>query len=315
MSPLLLGAPDQDDGFVVDPIEVLLPTTLGGLDVVALLFGALAAGCVVALLATWLAGWVRERRTATSTTPNDVLLGAAAAASMAQLILLLVPHGPEGLATALTARQPATLLARLLLLAALALLVRSSARSTLATPVLLAVLMTTTVLAAPGLSTVGDLLVGGALGIVLLTVAAAALTALGSRPVARRVGIAAVVVAAAVPVVMVGLPEPPPPYHAERLVSDGIAFDITVAPVEPGRNEFHLYAWDEDAAEVDLVRAEVLLPGTRGIQRFELARVSPNHHLSYLLELTGPAPWPYQLEALSAEGVAISLTSTIEGAS
>ncbi len=314
MSGSPLAAPGGGEDFVVDPVEVLLPTTLSPLDLTTLLFGAVAVGSLVALLAAWLASWAQQRSAGRSQAPDPrwPLLMVSAVASTTQLILLLAPQATEGLATALTARQPATLLARLLLLGALALLLRAPVRPPLAAPALSGVLLATAALAAPGLAGVGDLLVGSGLGLVLLVAGAAALSTLGSRPVAHRLGVLAVVVAAAVPVVLAGLPEPAPPYHAERLVTDGMALDITVAPVEPGRNEFHLYAWDEDAAEVDLIRAEVHLDTPQGTQRFELARISPNHHLSYLLELTGPGPWPYRIEVLPADGAAVFVASTIE---
>ena len=304
MSGRTLAAPGGGDGFVVDPVEVLLPTTLSGTDVAALLLGAVAAGSLVALLAAWLAGWTPRRRRA--------LLIVTAATSAGQLALLLLPFLTEGLLVALTARQPATLLARLLLLVVLTLLPPTTTRPPASSTTLALVLLATVPLAAPGLGSLRDLLIGAALALALLAAGTAVLRARAARRAGSHLVVVAVATTVAAAVVVAGLPEPAPPYHAERLTSGGLALDITVAPVEPGRNEFHLYAWDEQAAEVDLIRAEVLLDTPGGSERFELARISPNHHLSYVLELPGTAPWDYTVEVLPAQGDPVAVTSTIE---
>ena len=312
-------------GPVIDPIEVLRPAASSPQALAASLAGGAAAAGLVAVVALALLAVVdahRGRPDATAAVPRWLLL-LVAGASAAQLALVVLPRPVQELASTLVTRQPGALLARLLLIAVLALVAAQASTDRPALPsvplawlraVTAALTAATIPPATAGVASASDLALVGAVVLVLAVVGALGL-AWARRRSAPRSGLAMVLVivaVAVVPLVTLAQPDPPPPFHAERLAVDGVSLDITIAPVRPGRNEFHLYAWDANEAEVDLSAAEVLLGRGTPPTRFELLRVSPNHHLSYVLELPEPGPWELTIVAQRSTGGSLRATTSIE---
>lgn len=342
---------------VIDPIEVLRPTTLTTTDLATILVGALAGGATVVLLAFVITrgrpgtpphgGQHVERRP--SRTRSDPVLSTvllvAVAATLLELVLAVAPGGLG--AAALTGRLPATLMARVLLLVALALVLRAEhvdgsqpSRSLRFVAVGLSVLAAGTVaLAAPGLAGASGLLWRGVVVAGLGAIVISASWVLHRLITARATVLAsasAMLLVVAVGLGVAGWPEPAPPYHAERIEADGVLLDLTLAPVQPGRNEFHLYAWDDALREVDLLEVTVSVAaamdggsggagGSSGSepsqgtaladparQDMELLRVSPNHHLSYLLDLPDAPAWAITIHATRASGGSLMATMLVE---
>lgn len=332
---------------VIDPIEVLRPTTLSGTDLATIVAGALAGGATVVLLALTVTRRLpasadqdddRTRRSRSDAVILTALL-AAAVATVIELALVVLPGGIGS--AALTGRVPATLTARLLLLAALALLLQTrradpagQARNLQAATVGLALLANGTVaLAAPGLAGTSGLVWRSVVVAVLWVVVAGASWVLHRLRPAQ----AAVFPAAAVLTLVVALglglaawPDPAPPYHAERIDAGGVLLDLTLAPVEPGRNEFHLYAWDAALREVDLQEVTVAVAAASDLvvdradpptgsgaadapeHGMPLLRVSPNHHLSYMLDLPDADAWTITIHATRADGGSLTAIMLVE---
>lgn len=214
----------------------------------------------------------------------------AVAATLTEVVLLLL-DGPW------TDRRPTAALARLLLLVLAAVTAGTLPRWA---ELLLAGLGLLTV--ALGAPLAGDL--GGVAGAGAVTLVGAGLSVavLWSRGRHRRrsgaitLGLVAVL---AVPAALFAWPEPPPPTHRAHLAVDGTVFDVTVAPVAPGRNELHLYARDTDGRPVDLtdVRAQVA-----GQRPQELFPVTLDHWLSYVLELPDGDRWRLTLTGVGPDG-------------
>lgn len=331
---LLVGAAP-----VIDPVEVLLPTSLGAIGQAALAVGTVASVLLVVLLGTFPPH--RSTTTATDQLPARWwwwLLGVTAAAAITALALELSLRPGRFVLGDLAARQPAALAARLVVLAALGLLAGARTRSRLPWLLGAVLVMTTVPLAATGLA--GPVAIVTTTAVALLAVAAVRLTLLRPaassrapasripRPIALLLSLTLLATSAAT-IVVPGWPDPVPPFHAERVVvsdptsDEVVALDLTVAPVAPGRNEFHLYAWqtpghvtdrsegetdrgegetDLAAVEVDLAAVELELHHAGEQTTFELLRVSPNHHLSYLLDLPAPGPWELTIVATRTGG-------------
>lgn len=92
-----------------------------------------------------------------------------------------------------------------------------------------------------------------------------------------------------------------PPYQHQRVVLADAVLDITVAPVAPGRNELHVYAWRSDGAELAVHDLEVTVDGAPS-SRHTLLEVTPNHHLSYVLELPSGEGWTLELTGTTLDG-------------
>lgn len=96
-------------------------------------------------------------------------------------------------------------------------------------------------------------------------------------------------------------PDPLPPHHQQRLVVDGMTFDITVAPARPGPNEAHLYAFDPAGRPAPVDEVSVMVQGAPATAH-ELFEVSPDHHLTYALELPDTAGWRLVFQASGEDG-------------
>lgn len=305
--------PQALDDFVIDPVEVLLPTTLGSTGQLALIVGVVASLLLLVLL-----GATPSLRSETSVNRPGTrwrwLLAATVVATGAALGLeVALRPGPIDV-TDLLARQPAALTARLVLLGALGLLTGDHARSRSAALTIVGLAAITVPLATSGLT--GTAAIAGTSVLAVLAIGAVQLTTRWSSPASRR-GLALLAAAlllsgTAVTVILPALPEPAPPFHAERVAVSGVVLDVTVAPVAAGRNEFHLYAWDDRDREVDLAAVEVRVLHTTDSEPFELLRVSPNHHLSYVLELPAPGPWELRIVAERAGGGSLHADIALE---
>jgi hypothetical protein len=281
----------------VEVVEVLRGTTAGPVTVLAAGLGALAAAATVVLVATLL-----PRRTRDTGVPA-VLWVVAAVATVLELGVLLLDGGAP------TDRRPLAAIARLLLLVAgAALRSRPGASARLA---LGALLLLTVPLGLPTAGTAPALAIAVVATGVAVAVTAAVLAAVSARPAAvLAVGLGALAILA-VAAFTTGGDERLPPYHLERVVAGDHAFDVTVAPVRPGTNELHLYVWDVDgrAAPLTTARAEVLgAPQTA----HELFEVTPNHHLSYVLELPPGDVWDLALTGETPAGEELRATVRLE---
>lgn len=92
------------------------------------------------------------------------------------------------------------------------------------------------------------------------------------------------------PVAVWSAPDAVPPHHQERVTVEGVVLDLTVAPVRAGTNEAHLYAFDPGGRPVAVSDVHLAVAGVPGSEH-PMFEVSPDHHLSYVLELPGDPPW------------------------
>jgi hypothetical protein len=285
----------------VDVVEVLRGTSAGPLTVAAGIVGAVAAAATVVLVAVLVTGTGSDDARRRSSLRVVWLL--AAAATIAELVVLLLDGAGVG------DRRPVVALARLLLLVAgggaLEHLVGSWRW------VAGGLVLATVPLGSPTVGTTGALALA-----VAATAGAAALVAVVLRVVSTHVtgslvlGLGAVAVLAGA-FAWYGTAEELPPYHLERVQAGAIALDVTVAPVQPGRNELHLYAWHADGREADLAAASAEVAGAPETLH-ELFAVTANHHLSYVLELPGGGPWELVLTGVTDAGEELHATVSLE---
>jgi hypothetical protein len=273
-------------------VEVVRDTVVGPIGLAAGIAWAFAAAAVVVLVASAVAAPDRPRA-------GRLAWAIALAASLAELALLLL----DG---ALTDRRPTASMARVLLLAIAAVTTELPRWAQL----LLVGLLTLTVpLGAPQ---AGDL--GGLVGAVLLT-SVGVLTGVMVMWIARRRGrwsaglVPGLVAVLALPAAVVTWPSSAPVHRAQQQVA-GTVLDVTVAPVETGRNELHLYARDTAGRPVELrdVRAEV---GSLPPQ--ELFPVTADHWLSYVLELPPGDRWRLTLAGVTADGGELAIVLDLGG--
>jgi hypothetical protein len=285
----------------VDVVEVLRGTSTGPLTAAAGLTGALAAAATVVLVAALLVG--PERTTARGPVTLRLLWLLAAVTTMAELALLLVDGG------SVSDRRPVAALARLLLLTA-----GAGAADRLTRPVRLlagSLVLLTVPLGLPRVGTPGALLAAVAATAAATAVVAALLRVGSERP---RVVLASALAAIAVltgTLAWFGTAAELPPYHLERVQAGAIALDVTVAPVQPGRNELHVYAWHPDGREAALDAASAEVVG-RPDTRHDLFAVTANHHLSYVLELPADGPWELALTGVTDDGEELHATVRLE---
>ena len=294
----------------LDVAEVLRETAASGAAVAAVVAGTTAAAAIVvgvALIA-------HERRRADPTPPGrtgPAVLGAAATltvlATVVELTLLLLDGA------AITDRRPLVAVARLLVLAAAMELHRLPADDPIATrlPVGLGVAALATVaLGAPTLGSAIGVAVAVAVTLAATLLAAALLALLRPRvaPLAAAVSVIALL---ALPTSWALVPDRVPPHHEERLVIDDVVLDVTVAPLRPGGNEIHLYAWDSDGTPLAVASTAVEVRGHAESRR-EFFVVSPNHHLSYALELPHADVWQLELTSRIVDGPVVDATLDLE---
>ena len=132
--------------------------------------------------------------------------------------------------------------------------------------------------------------------------------------VGRRTMLAGLVVLAATAAVLgpLSAPDPVPPHHQERQIADGLTFDLTIAPARPGPNEAHLYAFDATGQPTAVTEVSIAVVGDPTSDH-ELFEVSPDHHLSYALELPDAPPWQVVFRASGEDGKERELRLDIDG--
>ncbi|MFU8840550.1 MAG: hypothetical protein ACNA8R_07480 [Nitriliruptoraceae bacterium] len=297
----------------MDVVEVLRGTSAGPLLVAAGAVGAVAAVATVLAVTAW---WTATR-TASGHRPTTWLLAVAFATSTLELVLLLLDGaGPID-------RWPALVLVRLVLLLGLAVLPRPARETSAgateppdAGPVgtrLLALglsvaLVAGSVLGAP--TATGALPAGpgglltAATGVLLLTAVSVAV-ARGTAARGGRLALAGPLVlllVVATPVAVLVAPDRLPPHQQVQLGVDGVALDLTVAPARPGTNELHLYALGPDGRPATVRDVTVEVVGAPA-SRHPLFRVSPDHHLSYVLDLPPSPPWTLRITLVGPDDV------------
>jgi hypothetical protein len=319
----------------VDVVEVLRGTTAGPLLVAAGAAGGLAAVATVVAIVAWWHGGSRRRGAGIAAVGPDRGGAGIAAVGPDRRGAGIAAVGPDrgvvamdgvtlslAVALATSAVEAGLLVAdgagaddrwlvavavRLALLATLLALHRDSdrhRRPALPTSVragLALLVLVTAAIGAPATVLSGRLWWAAATVVVLL-----GLVGLGWRVlvtsdrVAPTSTVLVLLVLLGIPLAIWSAPDPVPPHHQQRVVLDGVVLDLTFAPVHAGTNEAHLYAFDSrgrPAPVTDVHLAVVGVPGS-GHRMFE---VSPDHHLTYTLELPADPPWTVSLTLRGAD--------------
>lgn len=296
----------------MDVVEVLRGTTAGPWLVAAGATGGLAAiATVVAVVAWWHDGaarrgtgagdsWRRERRVRRFDGVT-VSLALALATSTLEAGLLVVDGAGTG------DRWLVAVAVRLAVLAAVIAVHRDGIRhqrpalpSTVRVGLAL-VLLVTAALGAPATALSGRLWWAAA-GVVGLL----GLVGLGWRVMVSTDRVAPVSAAMALtvllgaPLAAWSAPDAVPPHHQERVVVDGLVLDLTFAPVQVGTNEAHLYAFDREGRSVPVTDVHLGVSGVPGSEH-PMFEVSPDHHLSYALELPADPPWTVSVTLRGAD--------------
>ena len=304
----------------MDPVDVVRPTVTTLFGTVADVVGVAAAAATIAVVAVALASGARELEVRSRTTA--ILRGTAVATTLGTLALriadLLETQAVGGLAEAITARRAAVLLARLVLLGVLEVVHRSGEALTRAerratTTAVVVLLAVTVAMDAPRSATGTGLAM--AVGVTALAVGLATWLTIAvhdRRPDLRATPVAVVVAiaVAVVPSIVVVTPPGSVPTASLAAERDGVRFDLTVSPGAPGANELHLYAFDRRGRPVALSAVQV---GVDGAPAQQLLVAGPNHLLTYRFGLTGNAPWPLRIEAVTADGRTLELHQPLEG--
>jgi len=123
----------------------------------------------------------------------------------------------------------------------------------------------------------------------------------GAGRLAPAAAAALLTVLAGGPVATWTTPDAVPPHHQERVAVDGVVLDLTIAPVRAGTNEAHLYAFDADGGPVPVSDVHLAVAGISGSEH-AMFEVSPDHHLSYALELPAEPPWTVSFSLTGADG-------------
>lgn len=285
----------------LDVAEVLRETAASDAAVAGVVAGTMAAAALVVGIVLV----VRERDHLSADTPGlGVVVVLAGSATVVELALLVFDGA------AVTDRRPMVAVARLLLIVGAISVQRLPVDDPLVARLpfgLGAGALATVVLGAPALGSAAD--VGLALAVTLAAVGGAAvllglLARGGARPVAA---VAVAVLVLAVPASLALVPDRVPSHHEERIVVDDVVLDVTVAPLRPGGNEVHLYAWDDAGAPLAVASSSVEVRG-HAATRHELFVVDPNHHLSYALELPHADAWQLLLTARVEDGPVVDAT-------
>ena len=304
-----------------DVVEVLRGTAASDAAVAATYAGTVAAAAVIVAVVALVrrsnaaAGDSRVLSTngsAPTGAVTGVMLAAAAVALLAttiELAFLLIDGA------GLDERRPLVALARLLATVGVIAGQRLGDTDPLAGPVrwtVAGVGVMTVPVGIPALGGLATLAIASAATLIAIVLAWVGL-ALGARvrPQFAPALSLLVVVALGVPAGLALAPEQTPPYHQQRLIADDVALDITVAPVAAGTNELHLYAWEADGQELAVEQATVEVVGHEDT-RHQLLRISPNHHLSYALELPPAERWELVLDCLTADGRELTTTMSLE---
>jgi len=295
----------------IEPVEVLRATAASTLEVSAAIVGGVAAAAVVVLIVLALRRGGRQ--------PTRLAWALACVASVSQIGLGLADAGSDGLTATLADRRGLAVLARLAALGAAAAVDASSRRGRLsggerrvALVGLGALAAVSLPLAVPAAGTFAGLLAAIGLTAAAAVVVSIALVAAARAAITGPAVTLAVALAVGGGLGVLTLPERAPPYHAERLRDAGAALDITVAPVGPGRNEIHVYAWDDEDRPLAVDSIEATVSNAGASSGTAMFAVSPNHHLSYQLDLPEGGPWQLDVTAVLADGGSLRVSTTLE---
>lgn len=297
----------------LDVVEVLRGTSAGPWLVAAGAVGGVAAVATVVAAVVWWTGSPRSgpRRVGaprpggvdeagpTATDGVPVIAGLALSASLLEAGLLLADGAePAG-------RWLLAVLARVLLLLALLVLRRAGDAPPLPGSLhgaLVLLLLVTAGLGAPTTASAGQLAWPAAFVVVIAVVAGLVLAVAERRPGIPLPLLTVLLTAVlAVPAAVWTAPAPVPPHHQERVVVDGLTLDLTVAPVRPGTNEAHLYAFDRDGRPAPVREVHLGVAEVDG-STHRMFEVSPDHHLSYALELPPTPPWTLAFSLVGDDG-------------
>lgn len=303
----------------LDVVEVLRGTSAGPWLMAAGAVGGVAAvATVVATVVWWTGAWrpgprrpgSSDRGRPAATDGVLVVAWLALSTSMLEAGLLLVDGAdPAG-------RWLLAVLARVLLL--LALLVLRRAEDARPLPgalrgVLALLLLVTAGLGAPTTASAGQLTWPAAFVVAIAALVVLVLAVADRRPGMPLALLTVLVTAAlAVPAAVWTAPDRVPPHHQERVVVDGLTLDLTVAPVRPGTNEAHLYAFDRDGQPAPVADVHLAVAEVDG-STHRMFEVSPDHHLSYVLELPPSPPWTVAFTLVGDDGRPREVTLHLSG--
>lgn len=308
----------------LDVVEVLRGTSAGPWLMAAGAVGGVAAvATVVATVVWWTGAWQPGPRRPGPRRPGSsdrgrpaatdgvlVVAWLALSTSMLEAGLLLVDGAdPAG-------RWLLAVLARVLLL--LALLVLRRAEDARPLPgalrgVLALLLLVTAGLGAPTTASAGQLTWPAAFVVAIAALVVLVLAVADRRPGMPLALLTVLVTAAlAVPAAVWTAPDRVPPHHQERVVVDGLTLDLTVAPVRPGTNEAHLYAFDRDGQPAPVADVHLAVAEVDG-STHRMFEVSPDHHLSYVLELPPSPPWTVAFTLVGDDGRPREVTLHLSG--
>jgi hypothetical protein len=297
----------------VDVVEVLRGTTAGPRLVAAGAVGGLAAtATVVAVVAWWHGGSGQRSARVGAAGPEPraagvdgvdgvVLSLAVALASSAVEAGLLVADGAGA-----GDRWLVAVAVRLVLLATALAVHRDGRRHQRPVPRtaragLGLLLLVAAALGAPATALSGRLWWAGAVVVVLLGAVELVWRILvtGER-VAPATVVGALLLLFGVPFGVLSAPDAVPPHHQEQVIVDGVVLDLTFAPVRAGTNEAHLYAFDTRGRPLPVTDVHLAVVGVPGSSH-PMFEVSPDHHLSYVLELPADPPWTVSLSLRGAD--------------
>jgi hypothetical protein len=318
----------------VDVIELLDATSASGVQVAASVIGAIAGVALLAFVIGVLGG-VRPDRWRMLATFAMI----SALLSATELVLLIADGA------ALDDRRVVAVATRLLLLLAGAAVItvrsvgdgsttvhgtgtspsagrRPQARASL-DPLVASLLVLgalTVPLAAPDGGGGQGLALATARSTIVAVLVAAVLWVLDRRANTAGATIIGSVLVVGMVVGIISAPDRVPAHRELRVVIDDTVIDLTVVPARPGANELHLYAWDRDGDPRALDRTEVRVSAAPNGDEdaglavaHELFVVSPNHHLSYTLDLpTSRRGWELELTVDTSDGDRLTATTELE---
>jgi hypothetical protein len=296
---------------VVDVVEVLRGTSAGPWLVAAGAAGGLAAVATVVAVVAWWYGGSGRRGTGVGTARPDRRVSGVDGVILSLALALAISAVEAGLLVTDGAgacdRWLVAVAVRLVLLATLLALHRDSdryRRPVLPTPVragLALLVLLTAALGVLATALSGRLWWAAATVVVLV-----GLVGLGWRVlvaadrVAPTSAVVVLMILLGVPLAAWSTPDAVPPHHQERVVLDGLVLDLTFAPVHTGTNEAHLYALDTRGHPVPVTDVHLAVIGVPGSSH-PMFEVSPDHHLSYTLELPADPPWTVSLTLRGAD--------------
>jgi hypothetical protein len=306
----------------VEVAEVLRGTTAGPWLVAAGAVGGLAATATAVAVVAWWHGGSGGQSARVGAAGPDRRVDGVDGVTLSLAVALAISAVEAGLLVADGAgvgdRWLVAVAVRLVLLATLLALHRDSSRQRRPVPRtagsgLGLLLLVTAALGAPTTVLSGRLWWAAAMLVALFAAIGLVWRILvtGDR-VAPASAVVALTVLFGVPLGMWSAPDAVPPHRQERVVVDGVVLDLTFAPVQAGINEAHLYAFDTRGRPLPVADVHLAVVGIPGSSH-PMFEVSPDHHLSYALELPADPPWTVSLTLRGADERLRELTLHLDG--